>query len=91
MGCSFPHNAGQLCLLVHFVLENYLFANETFVQAHFVDEGITYEPQNNVSHCVSSNVGCCNNLSVILHFTGLAKELYQKGAKMVAMDNGCLA
>jgi hypothetical protein len=38
-----------------------------------------------------SKAGCSNNLFAILHFTGLAKELYKPGAKIVVMDNGGLA
>jgi hypothetical protein len=44
-----------------------------------------------VRHYRKSKVGCHNNLFVIFHFTGLAKELYKPGAKIVVMDNGGLA
>ena len=91
MGCAVPHNAGPPCLLVHFVLENYRLAHQTFVQANLVDEGHIFARQNDVSHRVDSNTVCSNDLFAILHFTGLAKELCQPGAQTVAMDNACLA
>jgi hypothetical protein len=47
--------------------------------------------QNDVRYYRKSKAGCCNNLFVIFHFTGLAKELYKPGAKIVVMDNGGLA
>jgi hypothetical protein len=49
--------------------------------------------QNDVRHYLKSKARCCNNLFAIFHFTGLAKELYKPGAKVVAimMDNGGLA
>ncbi len=66
IGCTFPHKAGPLCLLVHFVLEK-----------------LQNDPK--------SKAECRNNLFAIFDFTGLAKELYKPGAKIVAMDNGGLA
>ncbi len=66
-------------------------ANDTFVHAHFVDKGIMFAPQKDVTHRFSANVESCNNLSAIFHFTGLAQQLDQPGAKSVAMDNACLA
>jgi hypothetical protein len=47
--------------------------------------------QNDMRHYPKSKAECHNNLSVIFDFTGLAKELYKPGVKIVAMDNGCLA
>jgi hypothetical protein len=47
--------------------------------------------QNDVRHYRKSKAGCCNNLFAIFNFTGLSKGLYKPGAKIVAMDNGCLA
>jgi hypothetical protein len=47
--------------------------------------------QNDVRHYRKSKAGCCNNLFAIFHFTGLAKGHYKPGAKIVVMDNGCLA
>jgi hypothetical protein len=44
-----------------------------------------------VRHYRKSKAGCCNNLFEILHFTGIANELYKPGAKIVAIDNGGLA
>ncbi len=47
--------------------------------------------QNDVRHYPKSKAECHNNLFAIFHFTGLAKALCKPGAKIVAMDNGCLA
>ena len=47
--------------------------------------------QNDVRHYPKSKAECHNNLFAIFHFTGLAKELYKPGAKIVVMDNGGLA
>jgi hypothetical protein len=44
-----------------------------------------------VRHYPKSKAECHNNLFAIFDFTGLAKELYKPGAKIVAMDNGGLA
>jgi hypothetical protein len=47
--------------------------------------------QNDVRHYRKYKAGCRNYLFAIFHFKGLAKELYQPGAKIVVMDNGGLA
>jgi hypothetical protein len=48
--------------------------------------------KNDVRHYRKSKAGFCNNLFAIFHFTGLAKELYRPGAKIVViMDVSDLA